>query len=396
VKALPTLGEVELRSLLGSAGIRSKEYYGILPLITGSVIITFGAALIAVPFGIGTAIYISEIAPAGCVRSSSPWWNCLAGFPLSCWAFLGSLSFRPSARLLDLPTGLTALAGSLLLGGIAVPTVVSVAEDALDAVPRAYREGAWALGATRWQTIWRVTLPAARSGVLTAVMLGVGRAIGETMTVMMVTGNAPVLAIKLSSLFSPVRTMTATIAAEMGEVANGSTHYHVLFFIGMVLFIISLGVNIAASSVVFRAKKRAERILSSMKYILTRNRHITQRIGFTAITLMALATVIPIVAVVVYILIQGAPAISLEFLTGFPYNGMRAGGILPAIIGTIYLTIGTAIFSVPLGIAAAVYLSEYASDTPLTRVRSASRSSTSPVFPRSCMDCSGWVYLFSF
>ena len=163
---------------------------------------------------------------------------------------------------LDLPTGLTAFTGSLLLGGIAVPTIVSVAEDALDSVPRAYREGAWALGATRWQTIWRVTLPAARSGVLTAVMLGVGRAIGETMTVMMVTGNAPVLALKLGSLFSPVRTMTATIAAEMGEVANGSTHYHVLFLIGIVLFVISLIVNIIASSVVFRARKRAERILS--------------------------------------------------------------------------------------------------------------------------------------
>jgi phosphate transport system permease protein len=154
------------------------------------------------------------------------------------------------------------LAGALLLGGIAVPTVVSISEDALDAVPRAYREGAWALGATRWQTIWRVTLPAAKSGVLTAIMLGIGRTIGETMTVLMVTGNAPVLAIRPDSLFSPVRTMTATIAAEMGEVANGSTHYHVLFFIGMVLFVISLIVNIIASSIVFRAKKRAERILS--------------------------------------------------------------------------------------------------------------------------------------
>jgi len=164
--------------------------------------------------------------------------------------------------LLDLPTGLTALAGSLLLGGIAVPTVVSVAEDALDSVPRAYRDAALALGATRWQTIWRVTLPAARSGVLTAVMLGVGRAIGETMTVMMVTGNAPVLALKLTSIFSPVRTMTATIAAEMGEVANGSVHYHTLFFIGMVLFLISLAVNITTSAVVFRTQKRAERVLS--------------------------------------------------------------------------------------------------------------------------------------
>jgi phosphate transport system permease protein len=177
--------------------------------------------------------------------------------------FLGILVLSPNLRvLLDLPTGLTALTGSILLGGIAVPTIVSIAEDALDSVPRSYREGAWALGATRWQTIWRVTLPAARSGVLTAVMLGIGRAIGETMTVMMVTGNAPVLAVKISSIVSPVRTMTATIAAEMGEVASGSVHYHVLFFIGIVLFLISLAVNIAASSVVFRAKKRAERILS--------------------------------------------------------------------------------------------------------------------------------------
>jgi len=129
-------------------------------------------------------------------------------------------------------------------------------------VPKSYRDAALALGATEWQTIWRVTLPAARSGVLTGVMLGVGRAIGETMTVMMVTGNAPILPKGLSALLAPARTMTATIAAEMGEVANGSVHYHVLFFIGMVLFIISLIVNITASAVVFRQRKRAERILS--------------------------------------------------------------------------------------------------------------------------------------
>ena len=148
------------------------------------------------------------------------------------------------------------------MGGIAIPTVVSVSEDALDAVPKSYRDAALALGATEWQTIWRVTLPAARSGVLTAVMLGIGRAIGETMTVMMVTGNAPVMFRGLSSLFLPARTMTATIAAEMGEVANGSVHYHVLFTIGIVLFLISLVVNITATSVVFRQKKRQERILS--------------------------------------------------------------------------------------------------------------------------------------
>ncbi|HET9588896.1 MAG TPA: phosphate ABC transporter permease subunit PstC [Anaerolineales bacterium] len=262
-EGFPTFREVEVSSISRTRLYPIEDYFGILPLITGSLIVTIGAALVAVPFGIGTAIYISEIAPRWVREILKPLVELLGGLPSVVLGFLGILVLSPYLRvLLDLPTGLTAFTGSLLLGGIAVPTVVSVAEDALDAVPRAYREGAWALGATRWQTIWRVTLPAARSGVLTAVMLGVGRAIGETMTVMMVTGNAPVLALTLGSLFSPVRTMTATIAAEMGEVANGSIHYHVLFFIGIVLFLISLGVNIAASSVVFRAKKRAERILS--------------------------------------------------------------------------------------------------------------------------------------
>jgi phosphate transport system permease protein len=262
-EGIPTFAETSLSSLLSIRWYPIEDHFGILPLITGSLIVTLGAGLIAVPFGIGTAVYISEIAPRWMREILKPLVELLGGLPSVVLGFLGILLLSPFIRvLLNLPTGLTALTGSILLGGIAVPTIVSVAEDALDAVPRAYREGAWALGATQWQTIWRVTFPAARSGVLTAVMLGVGRAIGETMTVMMVTGNAPVLAVKLGSLFSPVRTMTATIAAEMGEVASGSTHYHVLFFIGMVLFLISLGVNIAASSVVFRTKKRAERILS--------------------------------------------------------------------------------------------------------------------------------------
>jgi len=263
-EGLPALAEVPLSALFSIRWYPIEgNNFGILPLLTGSLIVTIGAALIAIPFGIGTAVYISEIAPRWMREILKPLVELLGGLPSVVLGFLGILVLAPFLRrFLNLPTGLTALTGSILLGGIAVPTIVSVAEDALDAVPRAYREGAWALGATRWQTIWRVTLPAARSGVLTGVMLGIGRAIGETMTVMMVTGNAPVLALSLGSLFSPVRTMTATIAAEMGEVSNGSTHYHVLFFIGLVLFLISLAVNITASSVLFRAQKRAERILS--------------------------------------------------------------------------------------------------------------------------------------
>jgi len=184
----------------------------------------------------------------------------LAGLPSVVLGFIGILVISPMVRTaLNLPTGLTAFTGSILLGLISMPTIVSVAEDALDAVPHSYRDASLALGATEFQTIFLVTLPAAKTGVLTAVMLGLGRAIGETMTVMMVTGNAPVIP---HGLFTPVRTMTATIAAEMGEVAKGSDHYHVLFLLGILLFFISLAVNLTASAVITRQKKKAERILS--------------------------------------------------------------------------------------------------------------------------------------
>jgi phosphate transport system permease protein len=262
-EGLPALGDISLDSLTGTRWYPIEAMYGILPLLSGSLIVTFGAALIAIPFGLGTAIYMSEIAPRWVREILKPLVEILAGLPSVVLGFLGILVVAPYLRvLLNLPTGLSAFTGSLLLGGIAIPTIVSIAEDALDAVPRSYRDASLAMGATQWQTIWMVTLPAARSGVLTAIMLGVGRAIGETMTVLMVTGNAPVLLTGLGTLFSPVRTMTATIAAEMGEVARGSTHYHVLFLIGIILFLISLIVNVAASAVVFRQVKRQERILS--------------------------------------------------------------------------------------------------------------------------------------
>jgi phosphate transport system permease protein len=262
-EGLPALGEVPLGDLLGQRWYPIEAYYGLLPLLGGTLIVTLGAVLLAMPVGIGTAVYIAEVAPRGVREVVKPFIEVMAGVPSVVLGFLGMVVLAPYLRILfDLPTGLSAFSGALLLAAISIPTIVSVAEDALDAVPRSYRDAALALGATRWQTIWRVTLPAARSGVLTAVMLGVGRAIGETMTVMMVTGNAPVVPRGLSAFFSPVRTMTATIAAEMGEVATGSTHYHVLFFIGIVLFLISLAINVTASSVVFRSRKRAERILS--------------------------------------------------------------------------------------------------------------------------------------
>ena len=263
LEGIPAIEQVALESLFSSRWYPIEDHFGVLPLLGGSLLITLGATLIAVPFGIGTAVYLSEIAPRWLREILKPLVEVLGGLPSVVLGFLGMLVLSPYLRvLLDLPTGLSALTGAVLLGGIAIPTVVSVAEDALDAVPKSYRDASLAMGATEWQTIWRVTLPAARSGVLTAIMLGIGRAIGETMTVMMVTGNAPILPRGLRDLFSPVRTMTATIAAEMGEVANGSTHYHVLFLIGILLFLISLVVNVTASAVVFRQKKAQDRILS--------------------------------------------------------------------------------------------------------------------------------------
>jgi phosphate transport system permease protein len=259
----PAIFEVNLSNLLQVRWYPIEDYFGILPLIGGTVVVTIGAALVAVPLGIATAVYIAEIAPRAAKEVLKPMVEVLAGLPSVMLGFLGILVLSKFVfETIDIPTGLTAFTGSILLGMMAVPTIVSVAEDALDAVPRTYRSAALAMGATKWQTIWKVTLPAARSGVLTAIMLGLGRAIGETMTVMMVTGNAPLMPNGLGSLFRPTRTMTATIAAEMGEVANGSTHYHVLFFVGIVLFMISLIVNLIAASVVFRQRKRAERILS--------------------------------------------------------------------------------------------------------------------------------------
>ncbi|MBN2678515.1 MAG: phosphate ABC transporter permease subunit PstC [Anaerolineaceae bacterium] len=260
---LPVMKDVSLSNLFSTVWYPIEEYYGILPLILGSLVVTLGAALIGVPLGILTAVYISEIAPQWVKEALKPLIEILAGIPSVVLGFLGAIVLSPFLReSLNLPTGLTALTGSILLGAIAIPTIVSISEDALNTVPRAYREAALALGTTRWQTIWGVTVPAARSGILMAIMLGIGRSIGETMTVMMVTGNAPVMPDSLGALFAPIRTMTATIASEMGEVSGGSPHYHVLFFIGIVLFLITLGVNVMASRIAFRQRKRSERVLS--------------------------------------------------------------------------------------------------------------------------------------
>lgn len=207
--------------------ISDPPHFGILPLFLGSLAVTFGAILIAVPLGMASAIYIAEVSSGWVRETLKATVEFLAAIPSIVLGFIGLVTLVPLVKqIFHIPTGLTAISGSIILAFMAMPTIVSIMEDALTAVPRSYREGALALGATRWQMISRVVLPAASSGMLAATMLGIGRVIGETMAVMMITGNAARIP---TSLLQPVRTMTATIAAEMGEAVQGSEHFFALF-----------------------------------------------------------------------------------------------------------------------------------------------------------------------
>lgn len=232
--------------------ISEPPKFGFLPLIMGSIFVTVGAILIAVPLGLASAIYISEVAPHRIRDILKSCIELLAAIPSVVLGFIGMVVLAPVIKnIFNLPSGLTALAGSIMLAFMAMPTIVSIIEDAIKSVPKTYKEGALALGATEWQAISRVIIPAAMPGIIAAIMLGIGRVIGETMAVLMITGNA---AIMPTSLLQPVRTLTATIAAEMGEVIQGSAHYYSLFGIGLVLFIATFIINLVAD--IFLHRKR--------------------------------------------------------------------------------------------------------------------------------------------
>ncbi len=257
VEGLPFVVEIHPANLLGTRWYPTYDLFGLAPLVLGSLLVTVVAIVIALPLGVATAVFIREVAPGWAREILKPMIEVLAGIPSVVLGFFGMTLLAPLLReTLGLATGLTAFTGALLLAFMALPTMISVAEDALDAVPRSYRDAGLAMGATQWQTIWRVIVPAARSGILMALMLGLGRAIGETMAVMMVTGNAGRMPLGLDAVLMPVRTMTATIAAEMGEVAQGSTHYHVLFGVGILLFVLTFIINAAAAPAVFQKRRR--------------------------------------------------------------------------------------------------------------------------------------------
>ncbi len=247
--------EVRLSDFLGGRywyPISEPPRFGILPLILGSFLVTAGATVFAVATSICAAFYIAEIAPARIRDFLKTGIEVLASIPSVVLGFVGMVTLVPWVKsVFHVPTGLTALSGAIMLGFMAMPTIISISEDALAAVPRHFREGSIALGATRWQTMYRVTIHAAKPGILAASMLGIGRVIGETMAVMMITGNAAVIP---RTFLQPVRTLTATIAAEMGEVVHGSAHYHSLFSIGIILFLITFIINVTADFFLHRVR----------------------------------------------------------------------------------------------------------------------------------------------
>ncbi|MDR0334384.1 MAG: phosphate ABC transporter permease PstA [Methanomassiliicoccaceae archaeon] len=481
--------------------------YGAMPLITGTILVTVGAILIALPLGLGSAIFISEIAPKRIRNILKPVCEIFAGIPSVVYGFFGLIVLVPLLRNLfpdHLLFGTSWLAGSIILGIMALPTIVSVSEDAMRAVPKSYREASMAMGATRWETTRKVVVPAAISGIAAATILGIGRAIGETMAVMMVTGNSAIIPAPLWNFFEMLRTITATLALEMPDVVSGSTHYSALFLLALVLMLMVLAINFIAKMIIKRSKrkfgdptvpatssKKMRAIASAVKntprtiwglmlisvfmmtFILSAviqsdmlvsficgiivaelfliftigillvptgderipgklqdtskrsymiSRYSSKLIRSAVLTgafvfvwmmaslfadtfvsvltafvfLAAMIAVIPlakrlgsgirekiahisltgVVAVVVLVLIvlivdivsKGLPALSFDFIFGYPTDGGLGGGIFPAIVGTIQLVVGTMMIAFPLGIVSGIYLAEYAKNTRSTKI----------------------------
>jgi phosphate transport system permease protein len=234
--------------------IKNPPVFGLVPLALGSIVVTAGALVLAVPLGLAAATFLAEVAPGWLREVLKPTIELLAAIPSVVIGFVGLSVVAPAVKsLFHTQSGLTALTGSIALAIMSIPTIVTIAEDALAAVPMSYRDASLALGANRWQTTWRVVVPAAAPGLLAAVILGAGRVLGETMAVLMVTGNAANITMDPRE---SVRTITATIAQEMGETARGSDHYHALFALGAVLYLVTLATNGLASSFLERARRR--------------------------------------------------------------------------------------------------------------------------------------------
>lgn len=256
-QGLPILKYVSIKDFLFGLHwypTHTEPDFGILPMIYGSLVVTIGALILATPLGVMSALYIAEVAPSSLKEILKPIIELLAGVPSVVYGLFGALFVAPLIqKLFNLPTGLNVLSAAIILGIMVLPTITSIVEDAFSSIPKEYSEAALALGATKWETMTKITLPAASSGIVSGIILGLGRAIGETMAVLMVAGGSANITF---SIFKPARTMTATIAAEMAETVVGSEHYYALFGIAVVLFIMTITFNIVAEHISNRFHKR--------------------------------------------------------------------------------------------------------------------------------------------
>lgn len=294
--------------IFGTDWSPSEDSYGAFPMIVGTLLVTLGAMVFAFPLGLGAAIYISELASPRMRNILKPVCEVFSGIPSVVYGFFGLIVLVPVLSDMlpqQMMFGSSWLAGSILLGIMALPTVISVSEDAIHSVPSSYREASLALGATRWETISKVVVPAAISGISSAVILGIGRAIGETMAVMMVTGNSPFIPDPLWNIFSLISTITGTLALEMPEVVVGSAHYSALFMLGLILMVMVLLVNMASRSIVRRTRRRfgeepakkgiLDRIVGDRQLVpsgiiefYNRNRDAIKKVGVMVLTFVAI------------------------------------------------------------------------------------------------------------
>jgi len=396
----------------------ANPQFGAYPLIIGTLLVTLGAMIFAVPLSVGSAIFISEIATPRIRSIIKPIIELLAGIPSVVYGFFGLIILVDWIHDgFGVPTGETWLAGSIILGIMAIPTITSVAEDAINAVPRHYKEGSLAMGATRWQTISKVVIPSALSGITAAIILGIGRAVGETMAVLMICGNSPIIPEPIWNVFTPIRTLTSTLGIEIGEVPFGSGHYHALFGVAVLLLIITLIVNISAVYILGKIKekqmalgkkKKKSRISTEILYKIKRgfkaiiilfllmfcyligglvfsaiiitigailffilkkiSQKNIQKISFT-IVIISIIIVLSILSILLgYIIFNGSGALNWEFLTA-PHRDLgRQGGIVTALLGTLYLAAGAIAIALPVGVGAAIYLVEYTKEGKITKI----------------------------
>lgn len=370
--ALPVFTDIGLADFFSFTWAPSEGHYGIVSLLAGSGLVTVGALAMGVPLGVGTAVYLVEIASKRVRKLISPAVDLLAGIPSIIYGFFGMIIIRPFIAQLTGGLGFGALTAWFVLAIMIVPTITTLTIDALNSIPMGIREASYAMGATKWQTIYKVVLPAAKLGIVDAIVLGMGRAIGETMAVLMVVGNAPVIP---DSIASPISTLTSQIALDMSY--SSGLHRSALFGMGVVLFIISatlVGIvrliskkkrgwamsdSVDTTVDTTSSRERIKRALSHGKKGRI-NKDLSNKIMLGVFRAAAYITTLVLVAIIAYVVINGLPHISLDFIFGWPQGVNAEGGIWPTIVSTVYVTALAMLICTPIAVLAAVYLAEYA------------------------------------